>query len=165
MRRLCLSLIVALGACAAPGGPSPSLQPRAAETIDPRVPVEGAVNDRPVTPALAARLRDLVAQAQSGDATFAPLAGRAEQLAAGAGPRQSESWTVAQEGLSAAVAGRGATTRALGDIDALGADALQAQGGLSPADLAAIQAASARVTDLDRRQSAQIDAIQRRLGN
>src|SRR5438105_3415168 len=33
---LCL---LALGACAAPGGPYPSLQPRPAEAIDPRVPV------------------------------------------------------------------------------------------------------------------------------
>ncbi len=167
MRSFCLfamTAIASLGACAAPGGPSPSLQPRAAEAVDPRVPVSGSVNDRPVSPALAARLRELVAQAQSGDAAFAPLAERAEQLASGAGAPQSESWTVAQEALSAAVAARGPTARALGDIDALGADALQRQGGMAPADLAAVQEAGQRVAAIDRRQTARVDAIQRRLG-
>ena len=166
--RICsfFSLLVAgsLTACAAPPGPFPSLQARAAETIDPRVPVTGPINDQPVPPALAARLRELVAQARAGDAAFAPMAERAEQLAASAGAQQSESWTVAQEALSAAVAARGATTRALGDIDALGADALQAAGGMAPANLAAVQAAASAVSALDRRQAARIDAVQSRLG-
>ena len=167
MRSFCIlavTAIAALGACAAPRGLSPSLQPRSAEAIDPRVPVGGPVNDRPVSPTLAARLRELVAQAQGGDAAFAPLADRAEQLASAAGAPQSESWTVAQEALSAAVAARGPTARALGDIDALGADALQRQGGMAPADLAAVKEAGEQVAAIDRRQTARVDAIQRRLG-
>ena len=167
MRRLCLfamTAVASLGACAAPRGLSPSLQPRAAEAIDPRVPVSGPLNARPVSPALAARLRELVAQARSGDAAFGPLAERAEQLASGAGAPQSESWTVAQEALSAAVAARGPTARALGDIDALGADALQRDGGMAPADLAALQEAGQQVAAIDRRQTARLDTIQRRLG-
>src|SRR5690242_715793 len=59
MRWTALSLIVALTGCTAPGGPYPSLQPRAAEAIDPRVPVERPMNDRPVTAALAGRLSAL----------------------------------------------------------------------------------------------------------
>src|SRR5438552_247120 len=77
-----LPILLLLSACASPGGPYPSLQPRAAETIDPRVPVERPVNDRPVTPALAARLTELVNQAHGGETAFEPAAAEAERLAA-----------------------------------------------------------------------------------
>ena len=66
---ICLSVLT-LSACAAPGGPYPSLQPRAAEAVDPRVPVVRPLNERPVSALLAARLAALVEQAQSGDAAF-----------------------------------------------------------------------------------------------
>ena len=154
----------ALAGCAPPGGPPPSLLPRAAEAIDPRGPVPGAVNDRPVTPAFASRLAELVVQARSGDAAFRPLLDRAEQLAAAAGSPQSESWVLAQQALSAAVAARAPTTRALGDIDELGANRLQTAGGLSPADLAAVHSAGVEVGAIDQRQAKAIDAVQRRLG-
>src|SRR5690242_13435794 len=85
-----------------------------------RPPAPGPVNDRPVSTALAARLAELVAMAKSGEAAFAPLAARARQLADTAGPPQSESWVVAQEAVSAAIAARAPTARAIGDIDALG---------------------------------------------
>ena len=152
-----------IGACAPAGGPFPSLLPRTGEAIDPRLPVPGPVNDRPVNPALAARLTELVAQARSGDAAFRPMFDRAEQLAAGAGPPASESWVVAQQALSEAVAARELTTRALGDIDALGSNRLQTQGGLSPADLAAVATAGAEVGEIDQRQAAAVEAVQRRL--
>jgi hypothetical protein len=156
--------VAALGACAPTGGPPPSLLPRAAEAIDPRVPVTGPVNTRPVTPALAARLAELVTQARSGDAAFRPALDRAEQLTAAAGAPQSESWVAAQQALSAAVAAREPTAHALGDIDALGANRLQSQGGLSPADLAAVQSAGAEVGAIDQRQADAIESLQRRLG-
>jgi hypothetical protein len=155
---------VALGACAPAGGPFPSLQPRAAEAIDPRVPVERPMNDRPVTAGLAARLAELIAQANSGDAAFTPFADQAERLAAGAGPAQSESWVAAQQALSAAISAREPTARALGDIDALGGTALQTEGGIAPNDLAAIQAAGAQVGAIDQRQADRIKAVQQRLG-
>src|SRR5438094_9664125 len=90
-------------ACSAPGGPYPSLQPRAAEAIDPRMPVVRPVNDRPVTAALAGRLSALVAAAHNGDATFDGAASQAEHLAASAGAPQSEGWIAAQEALTAAI--------------------------------------------------------------
>jgi hypothetical protein len=164
MRSCFLILLLCVTACAGSNSAPPSLLPRAAESIDPRVPVSGAVNDRPVSASLAARLADLVFQARAGDDAFRPLAERADQLATSAGPPQSESWTVAQEALSAAVAARGATTHALSDIDALGAQALQSAGGMSPADLAALKDASERVSAIEQRQAARLDAIQRRLG-
>ena len=152
-----------VGACAGVGTP-PSLQPRAAEAIDPRLPVAAAVNSRPVAPALASRLEELVAHARSGEAAFRPLAAEAERLAAAAGAPRSESWITAQQALSAAEGARAPTTRALGDIDALGAGKLQAQGGLAPADLAAIEEAAAIVGSLAQGQADTIDRLQRRLG-
>lgn len=122
------------------------------------------MNDRPVTASLASQLAALVAQARSGEDAFEPAAANAEQLASSAGRRQSESWIAAQEALSAAVAARKPTAMALSDIDAIGANALQQQGGIAPNDLGAIQSASAEVSKIANRQIERIDAIQRRLG-
>ena len=159
-----MPMVAAIAACSAPGGPPPSLLPRAAEAIDPRVPIVRPMNDRPVDPALAGRLAELVNQARNGDQAFRSAAVEAGRLAASAGAPQSESWIAAQEALSAAVAARGPTAHALGDIDALGAERLQAQGGLAPNDLAAIERAGAEVGAIDQHQADAVAAIQRRLG-
>ena len=159
-----LLAIFAVAGCSTPPGPVPSLAPRAAESIDPRVPVGGGTVQRPVDAALAARLAELVGLARQGDSAFTAAAGEARRLAAAAGAPQSESWVVAQQAVSAAVAARGPTTRALGDIDALAAAALVRRGGIGPADLAAIEGAAAEVGAIDRRQSRAIDALQARLG-
>ena len=164
MRTAALLSILTLSACAAPGGPYPSLQPRAAEAIDPRVPVVRPVNDRPVTAGLTARLSALVEQAQSGDAAFDGAASAAERLAAAAGAPQSESWIAAQEALTAAIAARRPTANALGDIDAIAATDLQRQTGIAPNDFAAIKSAAATAAAIDRRQAKRVDAIQKRLG-
>ena len=164
MRRTALLFILALTACSAPGGPYPSLQPRAAGAIDPRVPVVRPVNDRPVTAGLAARLAALVDQAQSGDAAFDGAASVAERLAGGAGPPRSESWIAAQEALTAAIAARRPTATAMGDIDEIGATALQNQAGIAPNDFAAIKSAAAKVGAIDSRQADRVASIQKRLG-
>ena len=164
MRSVALLPIILLGACSTAGGPYPSLQPRAAEQIDPRVPVVRPMNDRPVSPALASRLAALVDQARGGNAAFDDAAATAEMLASGAGAPQSESWISAQEALTAAIAARKATAQALGDIDEIAATALQNQRGIAPNDLAAIQSAAGEVAAIDGRQAERIDAIQRRLG-
>src|SRR5688500_15739862 len=113
--------ILAVAGCSTPQGGVPSLAPRAAESIDPRVPVGDGAVQRPVDAGLAARLADLITLARQGDSAFAAAAGEAQRLAATAGAPQSESWVVAQQAVSAAVAARGPTTRVLGDIDALAA--------------------------------------------
>jgi hypothetical protein len=164
MRKALLVSMLLLSACSSPGGPYPSLQPRAAEAIEPRVPVERPINDRPVAPAVASRLAELVSEAHAGDTAFDPVAAQAERLASAAGAPQSESWIAAQVALSAAIAARKPTATALGDIDALGATALKTQGGIAPNDLAAIQSAAAEVASIDQRQADRISAIQRRLG-
>ena len=162
-RAICLSLLM-LSACSAPGGPYPSLQPRAAESIDPRVPVVRPMNDRPATASLTARLAALVNQAQGGNAAFDRAASEAERLSSAAGSPQSEGWISAQQALSGAIAARQPTVEALGDIDELAANALQVQKGFAPNDLAAIQSAAETVGSIDRGQSERIAAIQRRLG-
>jgi len=157
--------ILAISACSTPpGGALPSLAPRAAETIDPRVPVGDGAVQQAVDAALAARLAELVGLARQGEGAFAAAAGEAQRLAESAGAPQSESWVVAQQAVSAAVAARGQTARALGDIDALAAAALVRRGGIAPADLAAIEGAAAEVGAIDRRQAGAINALQRRLG-
>jgi hypothetical protein len=164
MRRPLFLTVLMLAACSAPGGPYPSLQPRAAEAIDPRIQPVRPINDRPVAPALASQLAELVDQARSGDATFEPAAANAERLASVAGAPESEGWIAAQEALSAAIAARNPTAVAQADIDALSATALQRQGGIAPNDLKAIEAAAAEVSAIASHQTGRIDAIKRRLG-
>jgi hypothetical protein len=166
MRAIVCSTVafLAVSACTTPGGPYPSLQPRAGEAVDPRLPVDRPMNDRPVSPALSSRLAQLVSQARDGDAAFQSAAADAERLAGAAGSPQSESWVSAQEALSVAIAAAGPTRIALSDMDAIGVNALQTQGGIAPKDLAAIKSAGAQVGALDQRQADRINAIQRRLG-
>ena len=164
MRLLPLASLLTIAACTAPAVNAPSLAPRAAEAIDPRLPITEAAPSGPASPALVARLDALVGQARQGDAAFQAAAGEAERLAAAAGNPQSESWVVAQQALSAAVAAREAVTQALGDIDGLGSAELASKGSVSPADQAALAAAAATVGAIDRRQSDLIDRLQRRLG-
>ena len=156
---------LALGACTTPGGPYPSLQPRAAESIDPRLPVNRPMNDRPVTPGLASQLTQLVGQARDGDAAFSPRAAEAERLANAAGAPQSEGWIAAQEALSAAIAARKPTALAAADVDALAATALQTHGGIAPNDLKAIESAAQQVASIARGQTDRIDSLRKRLGS
>jgi len=164
MRRSSLIAALALAACTRPGGPYPSLAPRAAEAIDPRVPIVKPLNDRPASTELVARLEDLVIEARKGDVAFQPAAEAAERLAGSAGPPQSESWIAAQQALSAAVAARAPTARAMGDVDSISAQMLKSQGGIAPNDLKAIDEAAGIVGEMDQRQSAVIARIQARLG-
>lgn len=163
-RLLVILAPIALAACSTPQGPVPSLAPRAAETIDPRVPVDNPVRSGPVDARLASHLAALLDQVQAGDAAFRDAAAEAERAAAGAGAPRSESWISAQQALSAAMAARGPTTRALGDIDELAATALASSGGMPAADLAAIRSAATRASDVDRAQADRIKALEARLG-
>ena len=167
MRIACLFVVVGaltLGACTGPGGPPPSLQPRKAEGIDPRLPVVAVNPPPPLSQGLTARLASLVQQARTGNAAFQSAAAEAERVAAEAGSARSESWVIAQEALSAASAARMDTTKALSDIDAIGAEALQSKGTIGPLDLAAIDKAAKEVGALDDAQAARLAAISRRLG-
>ena len=163
MRVYALLLTAALAGCAAPASQAPSLAPRPAEAIDPRVPVPEPELPTTIDPALAAQLSVLVGQAEAGDARFRAAAPAAQQAAASAGARESESWVVAQQALSALVATRAPVTRALGDIDALAAARIKRIGGIAAADMRAIQDAAGRVAEIDRREAALIDQLLARL--
>jgi len=154
-----------LTACSSASGPYPSLQPRAAEEIDPRLQPVRPINERPVAASLAAQLAALVDQARGAETAFEPAIADAERLAAVAGAPQSESWITAQEALSAAIGARKPTAIAQADIDALGASALQTHGGIAPNDLEAIQRAAAEVASIANGQTERIDAVRKRLGS
>ena len=163
-RPFALAILFAVAGCTAPSLQTPSLAPRAAEAIDPRAPVVADSVQRPVDPALASHLAELIGQARGSESAFAAAAGHAQRLAATAGPPQSESWIIAEQAVSVAAAARAPTTRALSDIDGIAAATLVKQGGMAPADLAAIEAAAAEVGAIDRSQAQAIDALQHRLG-
>jgi len=161
---LVLAFAGLLSACSTPSGNYPSLAPRPQESIDPRVPIPNEVHAGPADANLSGHLAALIDQAQSGDQAFRSAIENAERLAASAGAAQSEVWIAAQQALSAAQEARGPTTRALADIDALGADALQKNGGIPAGNLAAIQTAAAKVAEIDRNEADRIDEIEKRLG-
>ena len=164
MRHLpCLLAPLALAACSTTLVNEPSLAHRAAESIDPRVPVGGAVGTGRVDAALAARLAALVADGQAGARAFDAQLGQTERLAAAAGPAQSESWIVAQEALSALEGARVKTTNALADVDAIAAGRIKDGSALGNADAAAIDAASSELRAIADRQSETIARISARL--
>jgi hypothetical protein len=162
MVRFAASLALLLSACATTPAGEPSLAPRAAEAIDPRVPIPSEVVVGPAAPALAASIAGLLGQVRIGDAAFQDAAREAERLAAAAGPAQSDSWILAQQALSAMVAARAPVTGALADLDALAAARL-ASGGVEPGDLAAIRAASAEASAVNEAEAAAIDRLQAQL--
>ena len=160
-RTFCLGLL--LSGCTVPQSPEPSLAPRSAEAVDPRVPIPGEIIVGPADPALSARIAELMSQVRAGDAAFQSTAQNAEALVAAAGPVQSESWIVAQEALSGLVAARAPVTQAIADLDELAATRLANTGGILPGDLAAIEAATTEAGAIGQRQAELIDRLQARL--
>ena len=164
MRAPVLILAVALGGCAGGSVRPPSLEPRAAEAIDPRVPVSEAPVSFVVSTGLQAELAALAGRAEDGDRAFRAAAPAAESAASAAGSRGSESWVAAQQALSALVAARGAVSRALADVDSLAAERIRRLGGIAAGDKSAIDAAAAAIAAIDRRQAALVARIQAALG-
>ena len=162
--RLLIVLPLLAAGCRSAATVEPSLAPRAAEAIDPRIPIPSGPEPGVADASLQSRLASLVAEARAGNAAFTAAADEAEQLAGSAGSAESEGWVAAQQALSAAVAARGQTVRALGDIDRIAASAIVNRGGIAPADLAAIQTAAAEAAEVDARQAERLEAIQARLG-
>jgi len=163
-RPLLVLACAAVAGCAHSPVNAPSLYPRPAETIDPRIPVPEPVLSTTPTPGLVDQLNALVGQAEAGDSGFQPMAVAAEKAVAAAGGPQSEGWIVAQQALSAAIAARAPVTRAAADLDSSGAERIQKLGGIAAADLKAIDAASAKVRAIDEREAALIKGLQDRLG-
>lgn len=165
MNRILIPAIVMLAAgCSTPGtGPEPSLAPRAAEAIDPRLPIPDAPPAGAVDPALTSRLQALVASAQASAPAFEAREAAASRLAATAGPMASESWIAAEQALSRLVADHGTTTQAAAEIDALAAERLERQRWINPAEREAIMTAAAEVAAINDRQAAAIDRLKQQL--
>ena len=158
------ALLIVLAGCVRDNPNVPSLSPRAAEAIDPRIPIPDRAETTPADARLGASLDRQVQSGRAGAGAFEQALAIAERLAAAAGASQSESWIVAQEALSAAVAARSPLPRALAEIDALAAEQVQARGGITPADQRQFEAALRELGPIDARQSARIKAVQSRLG-
>jgi hypothetical protein len=139
--RFMLPLLALTGSACGTVAGVPSLAPRAAEAIDPRLPIPDNAAALAPDPALTARL-----------------------AAAAAGPPESESWIAAQQLLSAAIAERAAFTAALGDLDELIAGRIVAGQRLVPQELAAAERLAAELAALNRAQTGELDQAGRRLG-
>ena len=151
-------LLLAIG-CSSVTMNEPSLAPRAAESIDPRLPIPDSAPSGPVDAALAQQLQELVGAAREGIAAFDAQEGQATRLASTAGPMASESWIAAQQALSRLVERHGVTTRVAGDIDALAGNRLEGQHWIRPADREAIAAAAAEVGTINEGQSGAIQRL------
>lgn len=164
MRGLSLLLVLPLaGACSTTTSPEPSLAPRTAEAIDPRLPITGEETAGTVDPALAGRLSALIAAVRSAMPAFEVRQAEANRLAAVAGPVASESWIAAEQALSRLVEQHGVTTQAAADVDAVAASRLESQRWIAPAERQAITAAAAEVGSISARQAEAIDRLKDQL--
>lgn len=152
--------LVLLATSCSPGGlTEPSLAPRAAEAIDPRLPVPDNVFQGSLDAKLARRLGELVGAVRGGIASFNSREAEATRLAGAAGGSESESWIAAQQSLSRLVEQYGVTTRAAADIDELASSEVGTERWIEPADREAIAAAASEVAAISKAQSAAIDRI------
>ena len=154
-----LSIVLLCAACATAPGAEPSLAPRAAEAIDPRLPVEAAADPSPTDPALAGRLAALLGQARAAANEFDATEKEVRALAAAAGPAQSESWVAAQSGLARLERSRGPAASAAAEVDSLAAERLRVGRSYTAADLAALEQAAAELRAINERQIATLDSI------
>jgi len=155
-----VSILLALGlvACGTTNSNLPSLDARPAETIDPRLPIGQAEPDYG-TLSVGRQIAEIEASADVGTSAFAAL--EAETIAAveARDEQGGEAWTAAQQALSRLDAARQPVAKALGDLDALATDPMVAKQWLTPANREALQAASARIAVVDKRQSDLIDRL------
>lgn len=164
MRSLPLLIVVPFVAgCSTTISPEPSLAPRAAEAIDPRLPIASEAPPGTVDQELASRLSALVGEVRSAVPAFEAREGEATRLAGAAGPAASESWIAAEQALSLLIEQHGVTTRAAADIDALASSRLEAQRWITPADRQAITAAASEVGAISAQQAGAIDRLKAQL--
>lgn len=163
MKRLVFVPLLAAAACSTTPVQEPSLAPRAAEAIDPRVPLPSVIPSGPVDASLAERLRTLVDTVRAGTPAFDAQEAEATRLTSAAGPMASESWIAAQQSLSVLIEQYGVTSKAAADIDALASARLEGQRWIRPADQQAIAAAAAEVSAISGPQSAAISRLSNQL--
>ena len=153
-------LLLSLAACSTPRLELEALQPRSAEAIDPRLPVEPLRTATPVDAALLEKVDALKAQAAASVPPFEQALIRAARLAETAGGEGSESWVEAQQALSAAQALRGPLMLALGDLDALLDADIAPDQRIASSDRQYLMDASAELTTIANGQQDKIVAIE-----
>lgn len=164
MRHIATPLLLFMAsACSTGPAIEPSLAPRAAETIDPRIPIPDSAPTGSPDAALAERLNVLVAAVRGAVPAFEARETEASRLASAAGPIASESWIAAQQALSQLIEQYGVTTQAAADIDALASARIENQRWIQPADREAIAAAAAEVADISNSQAAAIGRLKDQL--
>lgn len=159
MKILALIPTLALAACSATTANEPSLSPRPAEAIDPRLPVTAEPSNKTVDPATASLVGDLLASAREGAAAFDAAEPRVRSLAARAGPAQSESWIAAQLGLSELGRFRAPGVAAASDLDELRSQRLRSGQPLLASELALFESAAAELRQLNDRLATSYDSI------
>lgn len=159
MRIFALPLAALVAACATSDLDPPSLEPRAAEALDPRLPVVEDSAPRPVDGALRARLDALLAEAETEARVFDILAAGSVAEIEAAGAPGSESWTQATELLSRLDAARAPVARAMADADALATRQIAEEAWVGPSNRDAIAETAARIAVIDARQAALVDRL------
>ncbi len=137
-----------LSGCAKTGD-FPSLMPRPAETAAAAPNPETSSQAAPAQdPALAARLSQLLADAEGGKRAFEQELAVVRHTIARAGAAESESWIEAHLALSRLEASRTPTVNAAAEVDALALERSRTGAEISAADVAAIAAAAERIDAL-----------------
>jgi len=158
---LACALALAAGGCASNEGDFPSLAQRPAERefaaeqmappkVRPPLPADASVG---------ARADSFVAAARDAEGTFARAYETAAAAVAKAGPTGSDSWVVAQEAVSRAIAAQAPLTRIAGEFDDY-AGARARQTPLAPGDIARLQAATSEVEQMAATQAARIRRLE-----
>lgn len=163
--RIVLAL-AAMGLLAGCGGGSinaPSLAPRPEERSPIALPLDEPVEPAAtLDPALAARIADVLADAEKGHRHFEDEVGAAEGAAARAAgqPQGSDAWVAAQAALSALGTARGPVSAAAAALGELQRDPANA----TPANRAAIADAVGRVGALEQQEAETFDRLSARIG-
>ncbi len=165
MTRLAPAIVLALtlGACASHRVSLEGLRPRAAEAIDPRVPLPTEAVGKPADSSIAGRIAAAERQARDGAAQFDALLPAARAAAANASGNGSESWIAAQQLLSALVGARAPVSDALADLDALAGGRVESVGDLGVTDREQLFAASGRLSAIDANQQSALATLRTRL--
>jgi hypothetical protein len=155
------ALALAAGACASNEGEFPSLAQRPAERefaaeqmappkVRPPLPADASVG---------ARAESFVAAAREAEGSFTRAYETAAAAVAKAGSPGSDSWVVAQEAVSRAIAAQAPLTKIAGEFDDYAA-ARARRTPLAPADIARLHDATAEVEQMAAAQNARIRRLE-----
>lgn len=157
MRTAAILSCLLLAACQ-PRNDAPSLGPRPAEAIDPRLPV-GSTEPPPGELTVADQVASLQVRLQEGEARFATVLPPTRAAVARAGAQGSESWVQAEEQLSLLERAHLPVAVALADLDRLVTAQIDRDGWASPADREAVETLMQDARAIYQRQADTLGAL------